>query len=90
MNKKNLLSGAILGFAGTLIGCFLYLFFFTEYDFKGGIAILKSQGSLGKLITLGSIINLIIFGVLLKLNKEMMARGVVLSVIIMALITVFL
>jgi hypothetical protein len=53
-------------------------------------AILKSQGSIGKLITLGSIINLVIFGVLLKLDKEMMARGVVLSVIAMAILTLFL
>lgn len=90
MNKKNLLTGSILGFAGTFIGCFLYLSLFTEYDFKTGIVILKSQGSLGKLITLGSIINLVLFGILLKYNKEMMARGVVLSVIIMAILTVLL
>jgi hypothetical protein len=62
---------------------------FTGYDFKEGI-FLKSQGSIGKLITLGSIINLVIFGVLLKLDKEMMARGVVLSVIAMAILTLFL
>jgi hypothetical protein len=62
---------------------------FTGYDFKEGIAILKSQGSIGKLITLGSIINLVIFGVLLKLDKEMMG-GVVLSVIAMAILTLFL
>lgn len=90
MNKTQFLAGATLGFVGTFIGCFLYLSLFTAYDFKEGISILKSQGSLGKLITLGSIINLVIFGVLLKLNKEMMARGVVLSVIVMAILTIFL
>lgn len=90
MNKTQFLAGTIVGFAGTFIGCYFYLSLFTGYDFKEGIAILKSQGSLGKLITLGSIINLVIFGVLLKLDKEMMARGVVLSVIAMAILTLFL
>jgi hypothetical protein len=90
MNKTQFLAGTIVGFAGTFIGCYFYLSLFTEYDFKEGIAILKSQGSIGKLITLGSIINLVIFGVLLKLDKEMMARGVVLSVIAMAILTLFL
>jgi hypothetical protein len=40
---------------------------------------LKAQGSLGKLITLGSIMNLIIFGIPLKLNQDMLARGIILS-----------
>lgn len=90
MNKKKLLAGVLLGFIATFIGTFLYLFLFTPYHFVDGIAMLQSQGSLGKLITLGSIINLLVFGILLKYNKEMMARGVVLSVIIMALLTLFL
>jgi hypothetical protein len=51
---------------------------------------MKSQGNLGKIITLGSILTLIAFGVLLKINKETMARGVVLAVIIMAILTMFI
>ena len=51
---------------------------------------MKSQGNLGKIITLGSILTLIEFGVLLKMNKEMMARGVVLAVITVALFTLFI
>lgn len=89
MNNKNLLLGTCMGFAGTFIGCYLYLYLFTTFEFSEGVAILKAQGSLGKLITLGSIVNLIVFGILLKLNKEMVARGIVLSVIIMAIVTIF-
>ena len=51
---------------------------------------MKSQGNLGKIITLGSILTLIEFGILLKMNKEMMARGIVLAVIIVALFTLFI
>lgn len=90
MTKKHLLLGTIVGFLGTLLGCYIYLSLFTEFEFTQGITVLKSQGSLGKLITLGSIVNLILFGILLKLNKDMMARGIVLSVIIMAIVTMFI
>ena len=54
-----------------------------------GVESMKSEGKLGKLITLGSILDLVAFGVLLKLNKDIMARGVVLAVIIITIITLF-
>jgi hypothetical protein len=50
---------------------------------------MKSQGKLGKIITLGSILDLVAFAILLKLNKELMARGVVLAVIILTLVSLF-
>ena len=90
MNKKDLLLGFLIGFATTLLGSFLFIIFFTEFKFIAGIQIMKSQGNLGKLITLGSILTLIAFGILLKMNKEMMARGVVLAVIALAILTLFI
>jgi mannose/fructose/N-acetylgalactosamine-specific phosphotransferase system component IID len=89
MNKTAFLLGVALGFAGTLLGSFLFIKFFTTFDFNNGIQTMKLQNTLGKLITLGSIPNLLIFAVLLKLNKEMMARGVLLSIIILAFVTMF-
>ncbi|MGO4822399.1 MULTISPECIES: hypothetical protein [unclassified Flavobacterium] len=89
MNKSAIILGVILGFVGTLFGSFLFIKLFTSFDFNNGIQTMKLQGTLGKLITLGSIPNLLIFAVLLKLNKEMMARGVILSIIIMAFVTMF-
>ena len=89
MNKTELFIGFLIGFATTLLGSYLFITFFTEFNFIAGIEIMKSQGNLGKIITLGSILTLIAFGILLKINKEIMARGVVLSVIIMAIITMF-
>ncbi len=90
MNKVALLTGIILGLAASLLGSYLFIVIFTPYDFATGFYTMKTQGSLGKLVTLGSILDLILFGVLLKLNKEMMARGVILAVIILAILTVFL
>lgn len=90
MNKKDLLLGFLIGFATTLLGSYIFITIFTEFKFIAGIQIMKSQGNLGKLITLGSILTLIAFGILLKMNKEMMARGVVLAVIALAVITLFI
>jgi hypothetical protein len=90
MNKKDVFLGFLIGFATTLLGSYLFITFFTEFKFIAGIQIMKSQGNLGKLITLGSILTLIAFGILLKMNKEMMARGVVLAVIALAILTLFI
>ena len=90
MNKKDLLLGFLIGFATTLLGSYLFITFFTDFKFIAGIQILKSQGNLGKIITLGCILTLIAFGILLKMNKEIMARGVVLAVIVLAILTLFI
>jgi len=90
MNKKDLILGFLIGIATTLLGSYLFITFFTEFKFIAGIQIMKSQGNLGKIITLGSILTLIAFGILLKMNKEMMARGVVLAVIVLAILTLFI
>ncbi|TDE55500.1 hypothetical protein [Flavobacterium sp. GT3P67] len=90
MNKTDLFVGFLIGFATTLLGSYIFITFFTEFNFIAGIQIMKSQGNLGKIITLGSILTLIAFGFLLKMNKETMARGVVLAVIIIAIITLFI
>jgi hypothetical protein len=89
LEKRDLLLGFLIGIAASFLGVFLFLTLFTEYDFIHGISILKSQGSLGKLMTLGALLDLVAFGVLLKMNKEMMSRGVVLAVIIIAIVTMF-
>ncbi|MFK7050460.1 MULTISPECIES: hypothetical protein [Flavobacterium] len=89
MNKLELIKGTILGFLAALIGVFLFFKLFTNYNFIDGITQMKSLGFLGKIITLGAMLNMVIFFGLLKLNKELMARGVVLSTIILAIITLF-
>lgn len=50
---------------------------------------MKFEGKLGKIITLGSILDLVAFAILLKLNKELMARGVILAVLFLALLSLF-
>ena len=89
MNKIDLLFGFIIGILVSVIGSCVFITFFTDFDFMAGIYAMKSEGKLGKLITLGSILDLVAFGVLLKLKKDVMARGVVLAVISIAILTLF-
>lgn len=87
MNKMDLFYGFVIGFAASLVGTFLFIEFFTDYDFVEGYNILRGKGQLGKLITLGAILNIVAFFLLLKYKKELMARGVVLATIILTAIT---
>jgi hypothetical protein len=89
MKKIDLVFGALIAMVTTVIGSFLFITLKTEYSFIDGVLELKSLGILGKIITLGAVLNILTFFVLLKLNKEMMARGIVLGIIIQAVITFF-
>lgn len=90
MNKIDLLTGFVIGILVSILGSYLFITLFTEFDFINGIKIMRFEGKLGKIITLGSILDLAAFGILLKLNKELMARGVILAVIIMTLVSLFI
>lgn len=87
MKKTDLLIGALIGLLTTFIGVFIYLKITTDLSFIEAIKSMKSQGLLGKVITLGAVLNLIAFFILLKLNKELMARGVVLATILLTVFT---
>lgn len=90
IKKTDLLVGVVIGFIATLLGMFIFFTFFTEYNFLEGILGMKRLGFLGKVLTLGALMNFVAFYGLLRLNKELMARGVILATIILAIITIFL
>ncbi len=89
MSKKDIIIGFIIGVLACVLGIFLFITFCTHFDFMIGVQSMEAEGKLGKLITLGAMLDLVAFGVLLKMNKDLMARGVVLAVIIIAIITIF-
>jgi len=90
MKKTDLLIGFFIGLITTFIGSYLFLKTQTEYDLIEDFSILKNEGILGKVVTLGAVLNIIIFFILLKKNKELIARGVVMATIILAITTMFL
>jgi hypothetical protein len=90
MKKTDLLIGFFIGIITTIIGTTLFLLAFTDFDSFSDFAQIREQGILGKVITLGAILNIFAFFILLKKNKELMARGIVLATIILALTTIIL
>ena len=87
MNKKDILIGFIVGVFTSLLGSYLFITFFTKFDISTGIQTIKENGYLGKVITLGTTLDLAVFAVLLKKDKELMAGGVILAVIVLAFST---
>jgi len=90
MKKTDLLIGVFLGIIASLIGSYIFIELLTEYNFIEGVKILRFQGKLGKIISLGSVLNIIVFFLLLKFNKELIARGVILGTILLAIITLLI
>ena len=90
MRKVDLLFGFLIGIIGAVVGTELFLVLRTKFDLFSDFNLIKAEGILGKVITLGAILNIFLFFILIKKNKELMARGVVLATIILALATVFL
>lgn len=90
MNKIDLLYGFIIGLITAFLGSYLFVTFFTEFDIITDFQKIKTYGYLGKIITLGTLLDLIVFTIFLKRNKELMARGVVLAVIVLAVSTLLI
>lgn len=82
--------GFIIGIFTALFGSYLFITFFTNFDISSGFEIIRQNGYLGKIITLGTLLDLAVFTILLKRNKELMSRGVILAVIVLAISTLVL
>jgi ABC-type transport system involved in multi-copper enzyme maturation permease subunit len=90
MKQKEILIGFLIGVVITLIGTYLFMAIFTGFMSMDDLYIIKEGGYLGKVLTLGAILNLIIFFILLQKNKDLMARGIILAMIFITIITLFL
>ena len=90
MKYKDLVFGVLIGFCTAILGIIIFLEVFTFYDPFNDVELLKQQGILGKVVTLGAILNIIVFFILLKKGKDVMARGVIFSLILLTIITLFL
>ena len=90
MKKTDLFFGLIIGLTVSLIGVYMFIIALTPYTFLSGLQLLKYEGKLGKVITLGTVLNIGMFFILLKYKKETIAKGILLAVIILTIITLFI
>ncbi len=89
MKKSDLLIGIILGVITALAGSHVFILLFVDSDLTVGLEKVRASENTGKIITLGAVLNLILFFSLLRFHKEMMARGVILATILLAIATLF-
>ena len=88
MIRKDVIIGFFMGLLANLIGICIYIFFFSKEGFEGTIRSAMSFNFIGKLVSLGAILNLIVFFVLIKMNKDHKARGVMLATLLAAIIVI--
>ena len=88
MTRKDTLIGLIVGLITNSIGLFIAAHFLGKGDgFIQVIETANAQGFIGKLISLGAILNLIAFFYFLRKKQDSRARGVLIATIFIAILT---
>lgn len=88
MIKKEVLIGLVVGIIANAIGLFLAATILGKGDdFLTVLQSASDEGFLGKLISLGAILNLIAFFIFIKKKQDYRARGVLLATVFIALFT---
>jgi hypothetical protein len=83
--KKEMLIGVAISLVATFAGLFIYVEFFSEFDFQKTLQVIKEQELQGKILTLAAIPNLFVFFVFIKKKQDYRARGVLLTTILIAI-----
>jgi|TARA_B110000014_G_scaffold213576_1_gene166462 hypothetical protein len=89
--KKEVVKGVLFALLSSLSGLVLAILFLSEND--SIIESLKNsyyENFLGKLISLGAILNVLVFFVFIKKNQDQRAKGVLLFTIFLAIFTLIL
>jgi hypothetical protein len=86
--KKEILIGFLVGLIANAIGLYLAATFLGNGDdFTTVIKAAAAEDFLGKLISLGAVLNLLAFFVFIKKKQDYRARGVLLATVIIAVLT---
>lgn len=84
---KDILLGFLIGCVLTIIGAELYLRMFTNFDLFINFDLIRKAGLLGRIVAIGSLLNLGIFTFFINRKEDYKARGCIFAVIVITLIT---
>lgn len=90
MHRKELIIGILVGLIANSIGLYIMATLFgykRNDDFLIVIRAAISEDFIGKLISLGAILNLIAFFIFIKKKQDYRARGVLLATVFIAIFT---
>lgn len=85
--KKEILIGALVSLFATLSGIFIYIEFFSKFDFQEAVNVIREQDLSAKILTLAAIPNLFVFFIYIKKKQDYRARGVLFTTILIAFTT---
>ncbi|CAI8284777.1 MAG: Uncharacterised protein [Polaribacter sp. SA4-10] len=88
--KKDILIGVLVALFATFGGIYLYLEYFSRYEFNETLQLIKKGNLFGKVLSLAAVSNLFVFFVFIKKNQDNRAKGVLLATILIALTTLVL
>lgn len=90
MKKIDLLYGFLIGSVTAFAGAFLFLYLFAKQNLFTDFELILQSGILGKVLKLGAILNLAVFFILLKFNKDSIARGIIITFIVLTVLAFFI
>ena len=83
-----MLIGVVFGLVANALGLFLATKILGQGDsFLKVLQAANAEGFLGKLVSLGAVLNLIVFFYFIKRKQDLRARGVLLATMLIALLT---
>lgn len=87
---KELFIGFLVGLIATAFGSFIFIEFFSSYDFYTSLALIKEGNLEGKVLVLGAIANFFVFFIFLKKKQIYRARGVLFETFFIAFLVLLL
>jgi len=88
--KKEILIGFLVATVATSFGCFIFIEFFSKFDFTRSLELIKEGNLEGKILVLGAIANFFVFFTFLKKKQIYRARGVLMETFVVAFIVLLL
>jgi len=88
--RKEILIGFLVALVATSFGCFIFIEFFSQFDFTRSLELIKEGNLEGKILVLGAIANFFVFFTFLKKKQIYRARGVLMETFVVAFIVLLL
>lgn len=88
--KKEIAIGFLTAMVSTAFGCFVFIEFFSKYDFKRSLELIIEGDLEGRVLILGAIANFFVFFIFLKKKQIYRARGVLFETFVLAFLVLLL
>ena len=88
--KADLIKGVLLGIIAPIIACIFYVVFINEETLENFINNFVTERNLPAIISLSLLINLALFFLKLKFNKDEQSRGILFSTFLYGVVIVIL